>query len=550
MHKRAASLMLSAGVLVGACADRSEPALETEAAPAEGAAAPALEVLAQGANIAGANGIHFGPDGLLYVASVIGSNLTVLDPESGEVVRELTAEDGVIGPDDVAFAPDGAFYWTSILTGEVAGFDAQGERVVAAQLPPGPNPLTFSDDGRLFVAQCFLGTGLYELDPAGIAEPRLIADDLGPGCGLNGMDWGPDGRLYGPRWFVGEVVSVDVDTGERRLEVDGFTTPAAVKFDSAGVLHVLDTGRGEVVRVDDGAKSVVATLSPGLDNFAFEADDTLFVSSYVDGFVARVDEGGSMTMLQPAGMSHPGGVAVVGDVVWVADLHALRGFDRDSGEEIVTERNIVGVGELGGAINVSSDGENLILTSWFDGDVRIWDPEGRRRVAQIPDLEAPVAAVRYGGALAIAEHGKGAVSLYGEGEPLALATGLPAPTGLAVHEGALYVSDRIQGQILRIARDGEALAGMEVVVRGLDSPEGFVAIDDGFVVIEAAAGRIVHVDAKGDRRELASIPPGSPAATGTPPSQVFNGIALDGDGTLFATGETSRSLYRLAAPGS
>jgi len=34
--------------------------------------------------------------------------------------------------------------------------------------------------------------GLYILDPDGIEEPRLISDQLGPGCGLNGMDWGPD----------------------------------------------------------------------------------------------------------------------------------------------------------------------------------------------------------------------------------------------------------------------------------------------------------------------------------------------------------------------
>ena len=206
-----------------------------------------VDVLATGANIAGANGIHFGPDGLLYVASVIGSSLTVLDPDSGEIVRTLSAQDGVYGPDDVAFASDGSYFWTTILTGEVAGFDADGNRVVAAQLPPGPNPITFSDDDRLFVAQCFLGTNVYELDPKGVQAPRVIADDLGPGCGLNGMDWGPDKRLYGPRWFVGEVISLDVDTGERRVEATGFTTPAAVKFDSHGVLHVLDTGAGEVV---------------------------------------------------------------------------------------------------------------------------------------------------------------------------------------------------------------------------------------------------------------------------------------------------------------
>ena len=40
-------------------------------------------------------------------------------------------------PDDVAFGPDGSWYWTSIMTGEVAGFNPQGEKVVAAQLTAG-----------------------------------------------------------------------------------------------------------------------------------------------------------------------------------------------------------------------------------------------------------------------------------------------------------------------------------------------------------------------------------------------------------------------------
>ena len=39
------------------------------------------------------------------------------------------------------------------------------------------------------------------------------------------MDWGPDGRLYGPRWFTNEVVSVDVDTGNIRKEASGFNVP-------------------------------------------------------------------------------------------------------------------------------------------------------------------------------------------------------------------------------------------------------------------------------------------------------------------------------------
>lgn len=536
--------------LLAGCGPAGETPAEPQQEPQESTstAMPAptdVEVIATGANIAGANGVHFGPDGMLYVASVVGSSLTVLDPDTGEIAKRLGAEDGVIGPDDVAFASDGSFYWTSILTGEVAGFSAEGQRVVAAQLAPGVNPITFSDDDRLFVAQCFLGTNLYELDPAGGTAPRLISDSLGPGCGLNGMDWGPDDRLYGPRWFAGEVVSFDVDDNSMRLEADGFAVPASIKFNSKGELHVLDTGRGEVVKVIDGDKEVVARLDPGLDNFAFDADDRIFVSSFADGFVKRVNADGSQTTLQPGGISHAGGIVFHDGRLILADLHAIRGYDTD-GALLFTQRNVVGVGEMGGAMNVSVDGSNLILSSWFDNDVRIWDPANEKRMAQYPELALPVAAVRYAGNVAVAEHGKHrVVSLAEDGTETELATDLPAPTGLVVEQGDLYVSDRQLGQILMIASGGKALAEPYVVASNLTTPEGFVVTDKGFVVVEADAGKVTEVNSAGDRRVLAELPPGSQAAPGTPPSQIFNGIAMGADGNLYVPDETGRKLYKI-----
>lgn len=506
-------------------------------------------VLSTGAGISGANGLAFSPEGLLYVASVMGSELVVLDPDSGEVLQRLTAADGVVGPDDVAFGPDGSFYWTSILTGEVAGFTAQGERVVAASLSPGVNPITFAPDGRLFVAQCFFGDGVYELDPTGQREPRTIADDLGPGCGLNGMDWGRDGRLYGPRWFHGEVVSIDVETGERRVEAAGFHVPAAVKFDHQGRLHVLDTAAGQVIRVSGGDKDVVAELMPGLDNLAFDPSGRLFVSSFTDGFVARVEGDGSLTQLSPGGMAHPGGLAVLRGAegaprVMVADLHALRGLDPTTGEEVFVQRNILGVGKMGSVLAVAADGDHLILTSFTDEDVRIWDPDAGRVVERYDGLAQPVSAIRYQQMVAVAEHGTGRVIGLVGSSVVPLAVDLLAPTDLATDGGSLYVSDRIRGEILEVARAGASVPP-RVVADGLEAPEGLAWTDHGLVVVEGESGRVLQVTPEDGVRVLAVVAPGTPPASDAqPPSMVLNDVAAMGN-TLFVTGETNRVLYRI-----
>ena len=506
-----------------------------------------VELIASGANIAGANGVGLGPDGHLYVASVLGSNITVLDTESGEVIKVYGLQDGVIGPDDVAFGPDGSWYWTSIMTGEVAGFDADGQRVTAAQLTPGVNPITFSDAGRLFVSQCFFGTHLFEVDPRGQEPARTISDELGPGCGLNGMDWGPDQRLYGPRWFHQQVVSFDVDDNTMRLEASGFDTPAAIKFDKQGVLHVLDTGAGALFKVVDGNNIQVAELSPGLDNFVIDEQGRIFVSSFTDGFVKRINLDGSITVLQPGGMSHAGGLAYhQGDIV-AADLHAIRAY-KPSGEEAFTQRNVLGTGTMGGALNVSSDGENLVLVSWVDNDVRVWDPVAKQRVWEKAGLAAPVAAVRFGEQIVVAEHGRGSVVGYAQNgeEASVYANDLIAPTGLLVEGDDLFVGDRATGQILQIAAQGEALTEARVVVADLTTPEGFVKFEEKFAVVEADLGQVVVVDGQGVKQVVAKVPEGSQAASpAQPPSQVFNGITVDAKGALFVAGESNRVLYRI-----
>ncbi len=513
------------------------------------AAAEDVRTIGESASFRGINGIMFGPDGALYLTSVVTPAVARIDPESGEILDNWGLDDGAQSPDDLAFGPDGSVYWTDISNGDVTMRTPAGETRVVASPGVGVNPITFSDDGRLFVSQCFMDTNLYELDPAGESEPRVIRDDLGPGCGLNGMDWGSaDGRLYGPRWFRGEVVRVDVDSGEMETVASGFEVPAAVKFDSEGVLHVLDSLRGEVVRVgDDGSKEVVARVQPGLDNFAFDADDRLFISSFADGFIVEALSPEENRIVLAGGLNMPGGLALIGSGdatrLVVADFFALRRLDPATGDELGVVRDVIGFSDIGTSMSVhAADDGQLILSSWFDNAVRLWDPAADALVQIFGELAAPIDAIQYQGDIVASQWGAGNVIAFSPGNPeekRVLAEGLSGPAGLTALDGALYVADNLAGTVLRLG-DG----GAETVAEGLDQPEGLAAADGSIYVVEAGAGRVIAIDPEsGESTTVAEdlelhVPPSG----AFPNTMLFNGIATDGQ-TAWVAGDAANTIY-------
>lgn len=518
---------------------------------------PAVQVLARGAQVCGANGILFGPDGKLYIASVLTPTIAVMDPESGEIEKRLGPGQGVKGPDDLAFGPDGSLYWTEIIYGEVGRLTPDGVSTVVANLGPGVNPITFSDDGRLFVSQCFFDDKLYELDPTGAREPRLITDQLGPGCGLNGMDWGPDGFLYGPRWFHGEVVRVNVETGEFHTVVDGFGVPAAVKFDSQGRLHVLDALAGEVVQVglESGTKEVVGRIEPrSADNLAFDESDRLFVSSYTDGYIVEVLDTNNNRTVSPGGLTMPGGIDLVeteeGDRLFITNFFSLRELDAITGQERGAVRDVIGFTQLGSAMSVRSDGRHLVITSWFDNQVKIWDPDAASLVATFEGIAQPVDAVFFQDDIVVTEFQTGNVVLLDPRSPeqrTVIASGLQGPAGLASAGGNLYVSDRTAGQVLRIMENGEELQSPRVLADGLEGPEGIDIGEDGRIyVVEADAGRVVSIDRQNGSIEV--LAEGLDLHLETqgnfPVTMVLNGLAV-GTESVFVTGDKAGVLYRI-----
>lgn len=521
-------------------------------AAAHGHAEGQPKVLVTGSPIHGANGVMFDAEDRLHIASVSGREIVVMDRETGEILDRLGPEVGVESPDDLTFGPDGSLYWTAILTGDVGRLSPDGTKT-GQSVALGVNPITFSDDGRLFVALDFLGDALYELDPDLVDPPRLIAEDLGF---LNGMDWGPDGFLYGPIWTKGQVVRVDVDTGTITPVADGFGTPAAVKFDSQGRLHAADQMRGEISRVDTetGSKEVIATGLSGLDNIAFDSQDRLFVAHAQDGSILEVLPDGTTRTVSPGGMIGPMGVAVLpradGESVFVADLWTLREFDGLTGEARSLERHHLTVpGGITSPMTVSRDGDHLVLSSWFGSAVQVWNPETREVLEEYLDFAVPLNAIRFQGDLIVAELAR--VVRMSVADPtvrIPLADGLKGPTGLAATDDDLWATEWGTGSVLQLVADGKPLPEPVPVATGLSFPEGLTVTPGGsLLVVEAGAGRLSLINtATGEVSTVAEgLELGAEAAPGMPGTWGFNGVAVGPSGAIYVAGDVGNVLYRI-----
>ena len=259
-------LLIVSALLLAGCANRTrEPLTST---------AYRVETLVGGGPLHGANGITFGPDGWLYVGSVSSQTVYRVNVDDGSTQVVVPAPDGEA--DDVAFSPDGTLVWTALLGGELRALDKDGDVIVMASKLPLINPVDFTRDGRLFVAQIGLDR-LHEIDPTGNAEPRLVASKMG---NLNSFEITDDDKLYGPLVNRGSVATIDIDSGDVAELATGLGTPVAVNLNSKGLLYAVDWPSGKLWRVNvaSGEKAVVTTLEPPLDNLAIGTDDAIFIS--------------------------------------------------------------------------------------------------------------------------------------------------------------------------------------------------------------------------------------------------------------------------------
>ena len=495
----------------------------------------------------GVHGLGIDPRGRLLAGSVVGQSLSLVDRESGAVRPFVGPPAGMA--DDVAFGPDGEVAWTAYLVGELRIRNAAGEiRTVASGLP-GLNSLAYTEDGRLFATQVFMGDALYEIDRSGEQPPRKIIEGMG---GLNGFEFGPDGHLYGPLWFKGEVVRVNVESGEMDTVADGFRIPAAVNFDGQGRLYVVDSATGELLRLrpDSGEKVRVARLKPSLDNLAIDKQaGLLYVSNMADNSIQEVDlADGRVRDLVRTRLAAPSGLAVVGDQLHIADTFAYRVMDTGSGD--IREVGRMWASHLEYPLNAWADEHVVVLTSWATGTVQVYDRASGEMTHGFHDFQAPHDAVQLAdGSLLVAELATGRLlRVSGEqGEQReAVVVALAGPAGMAFNadRSTLFVTTA-GGSVWAV---NPADWSKRRVRDGLAMPEGIsVSAAGKLLVMEVGKQRLLEIDpVDGATRTLAEdLPVGLPALEGLPPTGVFNDVVEAANGDLFFTADRDAGLYRL-----
>jgi sugar lactone lactonase YvrE len=518
----------------------------TVTAPTRPASWSAPEALVPPSSFHGVHGLAVDAKGRLLAGSVVVGSIWEVDRSSGAAKVFIGPPEGEA--DDIAIGPKGELAWTSFMQRVLRyrGSDNAPIRVLAKDLP-GINSLAFDRrNGKLYASQVFSGDAMWEIDVAGVQAPRLIKKDMG---GFNGFEVGPDGMIYGPLWFKGQVVKMNPADGAITLINSEFTLPAAANLDGKGNLWVVDARTGELSRVDlaTGRKTVEKQLKPSLDNLAIAPDGLIYVSNMADNSVESYNPAtGELRTLTGGKLAVPGGLKADGDDLWVADVFAFRQVNLRSGE--VRDVFRMYASELRSPLAVGLSSTHFALSSWSSGTVQVIDRATRKTTAMLRGLKAPADAVFLpDGSLAYIEIGTGTLTRASGPEfkdRRLIAEGLAGPVQMVLgRDGALYVTEAA-GQLTRInIADGTKT----VVADKLALPEGLAQTPWGsFIVAESAARRLTEIDpANGSRRTVAEdLPIGLELGWGASAAGIPTGVAVADDGVVYMSADRNNAIYR------
>lgn len=472
-----------------------------EALDVRPAAGWTIETVVQPSPFFGVNGIRIGPDDQCWVAQHRAGVLSSWDAETGRIEVRSPLGGPIANPDDLAFGADGTAYVTELSDGCVRALRPDGSCVTVCDDAPRANGITVAAGGRVFVTEFRAEGRLLEVDPFELRPPRVVVEHAPWG---NAFDAGPDGRLYYQDVLAGTVSSVDPDAGDVRVELVGLRMPAAVKFRRDGRLVVAESALGTITAIDlaTGAREVLGTLDPGIDNFCFDRQDRLYGSRNATSQLVRFAAGADQVDRQTdAGLLGPqdlaasdGGEVLVVDVLSIhrLDDHALSpvwqlrmpeapytamGVAEVKGSLLIVAGNgevhrvdtSNGMGECvseasagayhvqapGGATAIAStDGGAIVGTR--DGRLRRLGADGVLREERASGLEQVTAVACSGPVVAACDRDAERVAIFDGGGGPRLLEGLGPIEALAVGPEGLFAAEARGGSVSLIAYDGSS----------------------------------------------------------------------------------------------
>jgi len=496
-------------------------------------------------------GIAFDSQDKLYIA---GYQITIVDPETGTILQTYDSEDlpGLTLADDLVIGPDGSLYWTDLMSGNLGRLAPDG--TVSNQfVGKGINPIAFSGDGRLFVGLFGFSDGLFEVDPELQDPPRKLGGIFS--SGLNCFAVGPDDQyLYAPNLMAEKLLKIDLASGEIVSEWEDIW--GCVKRNSKGEMHVLAMPTGTLYKItdfDNHEYEIVgeySSLVPGIDNFAFDSQDNVYISRH-NRTVSQALPGGELREVIKAGFFAPGGIALIpgensDDTLFVGEMLYLYQFDAQTGEMEDHFKM--------GSLTLGSEGNKLILTSYLNLSVLTLNPGTGSLTSHLPPFQQPTNGILVDKKLIVAEFGSSSVVKATAGEFITekevLASGLSAPTGLAASEGKIWVADWETGEIWQIVEGGDVMEPKVLVAKGLNKPEGMaVDIDGSLLVLESGAGRLTRIDpatgAASTVFEGMGVGFEAFADWTTPPHYNFCGVAVGPEGDIYISSDRDQTIYHL-----
>ncbi len=371
--------------------------------------------------------------------------------------------------------------------------------------------------------------------------------------GANGMQFGPDGRLYVTQAFGSQITAVNVTTGGLDVisPVGGpIVAPDDVAFDSHGTMYVTEVMSARVcARTPDGKTRIVADNLPGANGITIH-QDRVFIDEFRGG--GRIFELYPYSDRAPRmiadGLRGPNALMVGPDGKLYFPLVPQGEVWRVDIETGAREKVVDGL-KSPPAVKFNRKGELIVPQAGTGEVVRIDMQTGAKTViakvrpgidnfAISPDNRMFLSHFVDGGVAEVATDGSNT-------ERVLVPKGLVGPWGIACGtDGQLYLNDGLSLAVLSPTKEVSRLGGLldnsfpgfvrslaagapgelwlttmagdvvqffpdgrpfKMVARKLQEPYGVVPVGGGAVVVaEKRSGNLLHIDAVGQVSTTAS----------------------------------------------